>query len=45
MRVIDVTLVVFESTNNMVGRFAVKALLWWVSRWEDDSQTGNERGV
>ena len=26
------TLVAFESRNNMVGRFAVKALLWWVPR-------------
>ena len=25
------TLVVFESRNNMVRRFAVKALLWWMT--------------
>ena len=45
MRVIAVVLVVFESRNNMVRRFAVKLLLWWVPRWEDDNQTDNERSV
>ena len=45
MRVIAVTLVVFESRNNMVGQFAAKALLWWASRWEDDRQTENEYNV
>ena len=39
------TLVVLESRNNMVGRFAVKTLVWWVPRWEDDSQTDNKRDV
>ena len=37
------TLVVFESRNNMVRRFAVKALLWWMT----DRLTGRltTRGV
>ena len=35
----------FESRNNILGRFAIKALLWWFPRWEDDSHTDNERGV
>ena len=38
-------LVVFESRNYMVRRFAVNLLLWWVPRWEDDNQTDNERSV
>ena len=43
--VIAVTLVVFEWNNNMVGIFAVNALLWWVSRCENESHTGNDRGL
>ena len=26
----------------MVGRFAVKTLLWWIPGWEDDKQTDNK---